>query len=111
MKFDKAVARVMAGRSADLETDDRDLNQAMVEGRVHSVTTKGLFFTLPSDDYKHKYGPAPWPGMRLKTGTASAGTAHTHQTMANPVVGDRCLVVFLGTGIDSPWCLGVAPPT
>lgn len=91
-----------------MQADDRDLNQTFVEGKILKVTNKGLFFTLAGDEHKHSYGPVPWPN--LATGAQTAGTAHTHP-IANPTVGHRCLVVFMGTGIDTAWCIGVWPPT
>lgn len=79
-----------------------------VEGRVHSVTADGLKFTLPDwDGGRLVFGPCPWPMSRVEAVSDGDGP-HDHPETV-PVAGWRCLVVFVGAGIDRPWCVGLWP--
>ena len=83
-------------------------------GTVRSVGPDGVVFVLPDyDGGRHTFGPAPW-----HQGHAAA-TAHTHAVSHSmgggpaesvthvhaplpPAVGATCLVLFVGTGIETP---------
>jgi hypothetical protein len=83
----------------------------VVEGRVHSVTVAGMFFTVPTwDKGKHRFGPAPWPAATTDAGTY-APVPHSH-TLLIPPAGARCLILFApsdGGEIGNPWCLAWWP--
>ena len=65
---------------------------------VLSVTAAGVKFELDATP-GHAYGPAPWSlGSHATFALAIAGGY-------KPLAGDRCLVVFAGSGISSPVCL------
>lgn len=51
--------------------------------------------------------PAPCP-MWNDAAALGAPNTHTH-TMSGPAVGDRCLIAFVGAGVDRPWCLSWSP--
>ena len=72
------------------------LQDSPQQARVLSVTAGGVTFELDATP-GHAYGPAPWlVGSYASAAAAiSAGFA--------PHVGDRCLVVFAGTGMTTPW--------
>lgn len=75
-----------------------------VEGSVVSITAAGLTFRVKEwDGGKHVFGPAPWPMSRVES-----ASAHDHAE-TKPSAGDRCLVLFLGSGISNPWVIGVWP--
>jgi hypothetical protein len=77
-----------------------------VEGKVKAVTAAGVTFTVADyDGGTHVFGPAPWHrGAAAATDADGVGgeAAHVHAA-APPAVGARCLVVFVGTGIERPW--------
>lgn len=74
---------------------------SVVEGRVHAVTAAGVIFTVPDfDGGKHRFGPAPWPRSLV-----DVAAAHDHEGTA-PTINARCLVIFVGTGVDTPWVVG-----
>lgn len=94
----------------------------LAEGRVEAVTARGMTFTIPGwDGGRHVFGPAPWPVGRVQpaehshpvtapdgsTSTAGA-TTHTHASTV-PTRGARCLVMFLGSGVENPWVIGWWP--
>lgn len=77
-----------------------------VEGEVYDVTPAGMRFTIKSwDGGKHVFGPAPWPMSRVEA-ASDGGPLHDHAETV-PAPGARCLVLFLGGGVDRPWVLGV----
>lgn len=81
-----------------------ELSDTHVEGKVHAVTAKGMTFTVPAwDGGKHVFGPAPWPMSRVEV-----ASSHDHAETV-PARGARCLVLFIGGGIDRPWILGWWP--
>lgn len=62
---------------------------------VLSVTAEGVRFELDATR-GHAYGPAPWClGSYTTAALAIVGGFYPH-------VGDRALVVFAGTGIETP---------
>lgn len=78
-----------------------------VEGRVNTVTPQGVKFTIPDfDGGKHVFGPAPYTLAAVDP--AAGPDVHDHAGTAPPV-GSRCLVVFVGLGIDRPWVLAWWP--
>ena len=90
-----------------------------VEGLIADLSSSGARFTVPSwDGGKHVFGPAPWPMSRIEpeqlhmhpvSHTTGGGPAqpvpHDH-VETKPARGARCLVVFVGNGIENPWILG-----
>lgn len=84
-------------------TSPKEAN-SYVEGQVFDVTPAGMRFTVKDwDDGKHAFGPAPWPMSRVEV-----ASQHDHAETV-PTRGTRCLVLFLGGGIDRPWIIGVWP--
>lgn len=74
------------------------IQDAPQTARVVSVTAAGVVFELDATK-GHSYGPAPWCiGSYATPALAVAGGFYPH-------VGDTCLVVFAGAGIDTPWVL------
>lgn len=85
-----------------------ELTDTHVEGKVHDVGPKGMRFTVPDwDGGKHVFGPAPWPMSRVQP-ASDGDPEHDHAETA-PARGARCLVLFIGGGIDRPWVLGWWP--
>lgn len=97
-----------------------------VEGEVWDVTAAGLTFTVREwDGGRHKFGPAPWPVSRVEPADhthsvsvsdtysgGGSGTAETTQhdhVETEPRRGNRCLVLFVGAGVERPWVLGWWP--
>jgi len=90
-----------------------------VEGVILDVTSGGARFTVPDwDGGRHVFGPAPWPVSRVEPTDHSHSVSHsmgggpaetvTHDhAETRPARGARCLVVFVGEGIERPWILGV----
>jgi hypothetical protein len=61
------------------------------EGRIISVdedAATAVFVIKDFDDETHRLGPAPFG-----------------RTDTPPQVGDKCLAVFVGLGIDRPWLI------
>lgn len=80
------------------------------EGIVKSVGPKGVKFVLPDFDDQLLFGPAPYPRYGIEpAGAHNHGGGgvddHDHE-WTDPPVGARCLVVFVGAGIDRPWLVG-----
>jgi hypothetical protein len=120
------VDDVVLGRDPNPRIDEQ--NQ-MVEGKVKRIDAKGMYFTIKDwDNGKHEFGPAPWPMSRTEPdhspGSMAGGAVvadhgshdhgpHTHDDHdhheTKPVAGDRCLVVFLGGGVEAPWVIGWWP--
>ena len=97
------MERVILGGQARKQSAE-DLDQ-FAEGVVKKVTPDGAVFTIPDwDDGKHLFGPAPWPMSRVEPADVG-GTLHDH-TATEPPAGSRCLVLFVGAGVDRPWILG-----
>lgn len=121
-----ALERVILGTS---EEPEPDTSARVVEGVVRSVNADGLKFTVPDwDDGKYVFGPAPWPKSRTEpnhspgvmAGATAVGDhgAHDHGPHVHadhdhvetvPSKGDRCLVVFVGDGIENPWVVQTWP--
>lgn len=79
-----------------------------VEGKVKAVLPAGVTFTVEAyDGGTHEFGPAPWH-RGAAAATDADGPAvgseppHVHAA-APPAVGARCLVIFVGSGIEQPW--------
>lgn len=95
---------------------------SVAEGRVEEITSRGMTFTIPGwDGGRHVFGPAPWPASRVQpadhghsvtlsdgSSTTAASTQHDHAETI-PTRGARCLVMFLGSGVESPWVIGWWP--
>lgn len=93
----------------------------MVEGVVDAVTAAGMTFTVPGwDGGRHLFGPAPWPVSRVEPtdhghrvshtmGGGDAATMRHDHVETVPARGARCLVLFLGAGVEKPWVLGWWP--
>lgn len=103
-RFDRNVAAVLGGRGRPSRVPPAA--SLPVEGKVKAVTAAGVTFTVADyDGGKHVFGPAPWHrGAAAATDADGPGgeAAHVH-TAAPPPVGARCLVVFVGTGVERPW--------
>jgi hypothetical protein len=67
--------------------------EGVVEGRVLTVTDTDAYFVLDGFDPSFQFGPAPFG-----------------RTSDPPQPGDRCLVTFIGRGMDKPWLLVWAAP-
>jgi hypothetical protein len=82
-----------------------------VEGEVYDVSSAGMRFTVPAwDGGKYLFGPAPWPLSQVEPINDGGDGAATHDHAGtSPARGARCLVFFVGGGIDRPWVLGVWP--
>jgi hypothetical protein len=93
-KFDRFTPGVLPGQPTATALQD-----APQEGAVVTVDATGATFTL-ADLPDQLFGPAPW-GLGAYVDSAAALTAgHA------PQPGDRCLVVFAGIGIETPWIAG-----
>jgi hypothetical protein len=86
------LERVVLGPDHTAEPPVR--NPGVAEGIVKSVDpATGVMFIVPDfDDGVYAFGPAPYP---------LADPA--------PAAGDRCLVVWVGQGVDNPWIIGSWP--
>lgn len=92
-----------SGRSSEEESD------TFAEGRVKAVFDDGVVFTIEDwDDGSHEFGPAPWARPTVQPTASGDHGDHTH-AVEGPVPGDRCLVLFVGSGVDTPWVLGWWP--
>jgi hypothetical protein len=82
-----------------------------VEGEVYDVSPAGMRFTVPAwDGGKYLFGPAPWPQSQVDPTNDEGDGAVTHDHAgAAPAQGARCLVLFIGSGVDRPWVVGVWP--
>jgi len=99
--MDQGLIDLFAGRST---RRTQPSSPQIVEGLIKSVTADGAYFTVPTwDNGKHVFGPAPWPKSAVEV-----TSAHDHEA-TTPPAGSRCLVVFAGTGIESPWVIGWWP--
>lgn len=97
-KMEKVILGAQARQSGDEDVDQ------FAEGIIKAVKPEGATFTIPDwDNGKHVFGPAPWPRSLAKP--IVGGDGHTHET-SEPPVGSRCLVLFVGAGVDRPWILG-----
>lgn len=68
--------------------------KSAMEGTILSVSTYTATFKLDDFDASFRFGPAPFG-----------------RTSDPPQVGDRCLVVFVGAGIDKAWITSWTPPS
>lgn len=77
---------------------------------MHSIVAGGMKFTVPEwDGGTYVFGPAPWPRSLVEPTTAPGDPgSHDHEG-SNPTPGDRCAVLFIGSGIDNPWVVGFWP--
>lgn len=57
-----------------------------LEGRIVDVVGPDVFFVVDDWDALRRFGPAPW----------------NKASVLPPTVGDSCLVVFVGVGIEKP---------
>lgn len=96
---------IFFGKSYDGEDDGGAI---FAEGKIKSVTDKGITFTVPTfDDSTYVWGPSPYGTWATKPALTGA-YEHSHE-MIGPQVGYRCLVLFpTGTTID-PWVIGWWP--
>lgn len=89
-----------------LARDPQEEMDQFVEGKIKSITSDGAMFTVPDwDGGTHVFGPAPWPVSRVEPAAVADLGLHDHDG-TKPPAGSRCLVVFVGTGVDRPWILG-----
>lgn len=88
------------------------------EGLIKSVGVKGIRFTIPEYNAQTIFGPAPYTKVAVEPagvhdheetgeggGTTSEQANHDHAGTV-PLVGAKCLVVFVGNGIGRPWVVG-----
>lgn len=79
------------------------------EGIVRKVTAQGVRFVIPEFDPQYVFGPAPYTKVDVLPKSGGAGddafASHDHD-VATPPVGAKCLVAFVGLGIDRPWVVG-----
>lgn len=98
------MERVILGAQARESVDEMDM---FVEGRVRSTTPEGAMFVVPNwDGGKHLFGPAPWPKSRVEPKDLGGELGSHDHAATEPPVGSRCVVVFVGAGVDRPWILG-----
>ena len=105
MTYGDKVLEVMGGRGTPRKGPVGPA--APVEGVVKAYSAAlGVSFTVPDwDGGTHVFGPAPWHrGAAAPTDADGGGTEGPHvHAAAAPVPGQRCLVVFVGSGIERPW--------
>jgi hypothetical protein len=77
-----AFAQVITGK----QIVPRSQAKSAMEGKIIQVATNEAWFTLDEFDASLRFGPAPFG-----------------RTDTPPQVGDRCLVIFIGSGIDRAW--------
>jgi hypothetical protein len=65
-----------------------------MEGTILQVGGNEAWFSLAEYDPAFRFGPAPFG-----------------RTETPPEVGDRCLVIFVGPGINRAWITCWAPPS
>jgi hypothetical protein len=63
------------------------------EGVILEVGDGEAWFSLPEFEPNRRFGPAPYG-----------------RTSDPPEVGDRCLIVFIGSGVDRAWVASWAEP-
>lgn len=87
------LARVLLGPHSG-EPQPTSAGGRVVEGAVVSYdAVTGVIFTVPVwDEGLHHFGPAPCIASPTP-----------------PAAGDRCLVCFVGQGIETPWVIGWWP--
>jgi hypothetical protein len=83
-----AFAQVITGK----QTVPRVQAKSAMEGTILQVGTNEAWFSLSEFDSSFRFGPAPFG-----------------RTDTPPQVGDRCLVIFVGSGIDRGWIVAYAP--
>lgn len=95
--------------------------QGAQEGRITRANhVDGAWFIIPEYSTQLEFGPAPWCKSRVEPetehvhgetgegGGVTAPTSHDHKETVPPP-GARCLVIFVGTGIERPWVVGWWP--
>lgn len=98
--MDKHATDVMAVMAGHRSVPTAPQAPGFLEGRIKSADNTGAYFTLPDfDGGKYLFGPAPWPNVKTIVGGIT-------YPQIPPPVGARCLVAFVGSGIDRPWVLG-----
>jgi hypothetical protein len=89
----------------------------LYDALVHDATATTLRFTIPAYDGVHVFGPAPYPdqdhptkvdGTHTHPGETTSGT-HSHRDSPTPTPpkGTKCVVGFVGPGIDRPRVLAI----
>ena len=76
------LAQIFSGK----QTVPRVQAKGPMEGTILEVGTNEAWFSLTEFDRTFRFGPAPFG-----------------RTDTPPQVGDRCLVIFVGSGIDRGW--------
>lgn len=90
----------------DTRPRGNDAGGRIVEGIVKSVSSRGVIFVVPDFDKGiFEYGPAPYTRALVEPGGSES---HVHSPSI-PGTGHRCLVLFVGTGIDRPWVVSWWP--
>jgi hypothetical protein len=84
------LAQIFSGK----QTISRVQAKGPMEGTILEVGTNEAWFSLAEFDPAFRFGPAPFG-----------------RTDNPPEIGDRCLVVFVGAGIDRGWLISWTPPS
>jgi hypothetical protein len=84
VRQDQALKDLFAGKP----TRHAEQVPGVLEGRILSIAGNKASFTIPEWDASKRFSPAPFI-----------------TTNDPPAPGDRCLVAFVGSGIDRPWIL------
>lgn len=73
---------------------------------IQTATATTCTFTIPVFDAHAAFGPAPYPRPALHQTTLTSGASLTPNPHAHdpglPPRGTKCLVVFVGPGVDKP---------
>jgi hypothetical protein len=82
------LAQLLTGK----QSMSRQQAKGPMEGVILQVGPNEAWFSLPEYDPSFRFGPAPFG-----------------RTSNPPQVGDRCLIVFVGAGVDRAWIASWAP--
>lgn len=94
------LEQVILGRRRQAPDSGARLGEFVITRVITNAAGTAVAFRL-AGSHQEFTEPAPCPAWT----DAAAGTGpHTH-VMAGPAVGDRCLIAFVGAGVDRPWCL------
>lgn len=104
------IMRVLAGGPGAASGASATFEGAQ-EGLVHHVDSSGVYFTLPSWSDSDVFGPARWHAattVDVSGGSGEPAFAAHHHDIAAPAVGQLCVVVFVGAGVNRPWIVAWA---